>query len=465
MTVDLDSERYAARYQQKFFFNDATPGFVLEYPAENLPPSETRKELVQEWEERYKGFRNRGKVAFLFGAKANVITMNMKDMDFSVLRKFNREAIMAAYHLPPSKLGIVENVNRATAVNADYDFQNNCIHPELCELRESINKELIPFFGDDLFVDFDNPVPQDETLTVNNTVALYQAGIITRNDALGNIGMEQLDNPLGMEYAKPAAAAGFNPQPIGQFEPLKAKMVKMMPSTDDEKEAFWKDYVWRAESFETRTITTLKEMYLLQEQEALARLQEAQGATVELIDLTAAKKDYIDRMTPILSEVMDGAIKQGRELITPPNPNKQEGDIPIILSEAAMKWLMTRMGWAAAEIGEETAARLAMVLAEGYKEGQSITQIATSISKEFDYFSKIRSMRIARTEVIQASAQGAIEGYKEVGLEKVQFYTAMDERTCPACNSLHNEIFTVKDSVGVITVHPQCRCVWLPVVD
>ena len=123
LTVDLDSERYAARYQQKFFFNDATPGFVLEYPAENMPPSETRKELVQEWEERYRGFRNRGKVAFLFGAKANVITMSMKDMDFGVLRKFNRDAIMAAYHVPPSKLGIVENVNKANAVVANYDFQ------------------------------------------------------------------------------------------------------------------------------------------------------------------------------------------------------------------------------------------------------------------------------------------------------------------------------------------------------
>jgi hypothetical protein len=29
--------------------------------------------------------------------------------------------------------------------------------------------------------------------------------------------------------------------------------------------------------------------------------------------------------------------------------------------------------------------------------------------------------------------------------------------------ALHGEIFSIADSVGVITVHPNCRCSWLPV--
>lgn len=210
LTIDLDSERYAARYQQKLFFNDATPGFVLEYPAENLPPAEIRKELMMEWDERFKGFRNRGKTAHLFGAKANTLTMTNRDMDFEVLRKYNRDAILGAYHVPRSIIGITEDVNRANAEAAQYSFAQYCIHPELSEIRECMNKELCPLFGDNLYLDFENPVPEDETLKINNAVNLFKAKVITRNDALQMIGMEPLDTPEGDEYlTQPASPFGL----------------------------------------------------------------------------------------------------------------------------------------------------------------------------------------------------------------------------------------------------------------
>ncbi len=200
LTVDLDTERYAARFNQKFFFNDATPGFMLEFPPDQLPPMETRKELMQEWDERYKGFRNRGKPAFLWGAKANVVTLSQKDMDFANLRLRGRDAIMEAYHVPRSKLGITENVNRANAEQGDYDFAQNCVHPELCELRESMNKELCPLFGDNLYLDFENPIPEDKTLEVNRAVNLYKASIITRNEARELVDLEPVEGEEGEEF-------------------------------------------------------------------------------------------------------------------------------------------------------------------------------------------------------------------------------------------------------------------------
>ncbi len=468
LTLDLDNERYAQRYEQKFFFNDATPGFLLEYPAENLPLAETRKELVQEWEERHRGFRNRGKVAFLWGAKANVVTMSMKDMDFGILRKFNRDAIMAAYHIPPSKLGIVENVNRATALTGDFDFQNNCVHPELCELRESMNKELIPFFGDDLYLDFDNPIPEDETMTVNNTVNLFKAKIIKRNRALELVGEEPVEGPEGKEYFT-GDIGGFGggqniPLPEATVEPAKAR-VKAILVTEPEREDYWKEYVSRAESYEANFIHELQTMFLEQKQAALTNLEKSTDRNAILVDRGIIKREYIRRANLILSQVMSGAIRNGRDLLVAQNPHKE---IPPVLSLAALKWLKTRIGWAADQISEETSTRLAQILADGYERGLSIPQIADAIKAEFDFFSDVRSERIARTEIMQASAQGTLEGYKELGadvISKVQFYTALDERTCDDCNGLHNEIFTLEDSVGVITVHPNCRCVWLPVIE
>ncbi len=462
LTTDLDSERYAAQYQQKLFFNDATPGFVLEYPAENMPPNETRKELMQEWDERFKGFRNRGKTAFLFGAKANVITMSNKDMDFENLRKFNRDAILGAYHVPRSVIGITEDVNRANAEAAQYTFAQYCIHPELAEIREAVNKELCPLFGDELYLDFENPVPEDKIAEVNNTVNLFKAKIITRNEARASVDMEALATPEGEEFFTDPVSNFNNPSPFEKPPKEEPKHIKLF-ETEEAKEAFWKDYVSRAESYEGKVVSELRLMYLDQKLEALGKLDKADKDT-QLIDLQKASKDYSMRITPVLSQVMAGAIKDGVELLRPPTPHKDEPLIPPILNPYALRWLKTRIGWTATQIGEETASRLAEILASGFEKGESIDQIRRQIEAEFDFFGRVRSERIARTEIMQASAQGTIEGYREVGVEKVRFYAALDERMCEDCMALHNEEFTIADSEGIITVHPQCRCVWLAVV-
>ena len=335
-------------------------------------------------------------------------------------------------------------------------------------------------------MDFENPIPEDETEAINNAVNLFKAGIITRNDALEMVSMELLETPEGEEYAPSGGGGGLGglsglfPPPkmpvesttadeeaLESEKPTKALVPhKAILITESERESFWKDYVGRAESYEAKTISELQMMYLQQKQEALSNLEQSTDKNVELIDLKAARLDYVERMTPILSQIMSMAIKNGLALVEPVNPHKQGEPIPVMLSPEALKWLRTRIGWAADQINEETATRLSQVLAQGYEEGMSIPQIADRISAEFDYFSDYRAERIARTEIIQASAQGAIEGYKDTGVvEKVEFYCALDERTCTACMGLHKERFTLSDSEGVITVHPNCRCVWLPVVE
>jgi SPP1 gp7 family putative phage head morphogenesis protein len=76
-----------------------------------------------------------------------------------------------------------------------------------------------------------------------------------------------------------------------------------------------------------------------------------------------------------------------------------------------------------------------------------------------------RAERIARTETISASSQGAIEGYRESGIvHKVEFYTARDERTCDYCNEYHQQVFNIDEQMP-IPLHPNCRCIYLPVVE
>jgi SPP1 gp7 family putative phage head morphogenesis protein len=64
-----------------------------------------------------------------------------------------------------------------------------------------------------------------------------------------------------------------------------------------------------------------------------------------------------------------------------------------------------------------------------------------------------------------ASNEGALTGYGELGVEKAEFYAAIDERACDDCLALHQDVFTLEDSHGMIPIHPNCRCIWLPVVE
>ena len=193
LTQDLDLTRYGKQYQTKIMYNDGSPGFVIEYPPEGMPPAEQRKELQQEYDERYKGIHNAGKTLFLWGGKANVITMTNRDMNYDKLALLTRDEICAGYHCPPSCIGITESVNRSNAETSQYQLAQYCIHPELVEIREQLNKDLVPFFGDNLRLDFENPIPEDATAKAANAVQMYKAGIITLNEARDDVGLEPDD--------------------------------------------------------------------------------------------------------------------------------------------------------------------------------------------------------------------------------------------------------------------------------
>ncbi len=232
------------------------------------------------------------------------------------------------------------------------------------------------------------------------------------------------------------------------------------------KETFWRGYVTRAEAYEKKMITGLKGMFNAQETEAISKLE---AGSKDLLDKAEAKIAYSKLATPILTDLLKQTARNGSELLHPkPTHAGKAGlgdgeDYPI--SEDALRWLKTRIGWAAVQVGEETATQLAKALAAGYEAGEDIPTIAKRIREVFADGDRRRSILIARTETIGASSQGAIEGYRDSGVvEKAEFMAALDGRTCDDCDSMDGEEFALDDTEGIIPVHPDCRCCWLPVV-
>ena len=235
-----------------------------------------------------------------------------------------------------------------------------------------------------------------------------------------------------------------------------------MTFSSDFKEAEWKAQVQQAEKFETKAIHALREMFAEQEREALKNLEKAVNRDAVLLDDRKVRESYIATMTPHLIEVMKTAVKNGMDLVRPKNPHKSD---PLSgLSQAAIDWLKTRMAWAAAQVGDETEQLLRAQLLAGYENGESIPQISDRIKQVFDNMEDYRAERIARTEIMSASNQGTLEGYWDSGVvDKVEFYTALDERTCDYCNEYQGQLFDKGEEMP-IPLHPNCRCIYLAVL-
>ncbi len=74
-----------------------------------------------------------------------------------------------------------------------------------------------------------------------------------------------------------------------------------------------------------------------------------------------------------------------------------------------------------------------------------------------------RMEMIARTEVLRAHNQGRIKFHRQVGVQRLEWMTMEDERTCPVCGELDGKQFDI-DRFPSQPRHPFCRCCALPIV-
>lgn len=116
-------------------------------------------------------------------------------------------------------------------------------------------------------------------------------------------------------------------------------------------------------------------------------------------------------------------------------------------------------------VTEKIAGKLSRVLTDGLVQGQNPKTIAQTMVKELGMTGK-QAETIARTEIIRAHAEGAIDAYEALGVTKlgvmVEWDTAGDGRVCPLCATLQGIVLTTKEAHGMFPRHPNCRCTPIP---
>jgi len=118
-------------------------------------------------------------------------------------------------------------------------------------------------------------------------------------------------------------------------------------------------------------------------------------------------------------------------------------------------------------ITEAMSQQISRSLAEGFAEGKSPMQLARALQDRVDKIGITRAKTLARTETIRAHHVATINTYKEAGIEGVRIraeWKTAGFNVCPDCEALEGEVFSLRVIEGMIPLHPNCRCMALPVL-
>lgn len=167
--------------------------------------------------------------------------------------------------------------------------------------------------------------------------------------------------------------------------------------------------------------------------------------------------------TPLL---MDQAVLAGQEAY------KLIGTDDVYLPDTFRKKVESNVSKFTASMLQTDKDHLINIITHGLESGKSVPEIRNQIETDFaGEYSKMQAQRITRTEVLRVSNQASLDAYEQSGVvEGKQWLTAgaVDE-----CAQYEGQIVTLSDSFygsdsefadGDPPLHPNCRCVILPVV-
>ena len=191
---EIEINEYAAKFQKKFFYNDATPGVFINLPGAG---EDQINRFLARWKERFQGVKNSHAPAVLGGPRDTPVTVtklsdNMKDLDMINGRTFTRDAVMEHFGMPREIMGITQNSNRATAEAARYIYATNVLTPRLMSRQDAINLQLLSAYGDDLVWEYDDIIPKDKEFEKDVAYNAWMNGLITKNEAREKLDMEPI---------------------------------------------------------------------------------------------------------------------------------------------------------------------------------------------------------------------------------------------------------------------------------
>jgi len=385
--VDLNDQ--VKTWGINFFMNNAQPSGAL--MTDGGLTAEQFDRLRSQWNKKHRGAKNAGKMAILeAGLKYQQIGSKVKESGFSELNKEIRNEIMAIFGVPASKLGLVEDVNRANADANDYTYQKETILPRLRLIEEKFNEKFAPLYDPNLVIQFDNPVPDDNDFRLREKETNIRIGLTSIDEEREKDGLAPLNLP---ETSTPLIP--FNMVPAGQVqatspsvpEPVKSKSIKS-GKTDK-----WEAFARLTRPQEKLMEESMRRWFEKQHGEVMRRLNNFKSVKKSLFSaiifsLEESKKELGRRTEGNIRQAYEGGLRLGSsEVGSSIDFHLFEPNILRAVSERVLKF---------SEIVESGTQKLIKKeISLGIENGESIDKIASRIDSVYTHSERFRSVRIA----------------------------------------------------------------------
>ena len=516
---ELETDEYASKYQKNFFYNDATPPYIVTGYQGNEQGADRLKKSLKE---KIGGFRKAREPAILTGAMdIKPIGIAPKELDMVESRKFLRDECLQHYQLPPEIFGIIENSNRATIDSSFYLTQKNVIIPRLKFFERVLNNQLCSEY-DDLICKHKTQVIEDEDLNLRIYSFGVQNGCITREQFCEKFGINP--NPEEGHYIvtmgqtiipadedidlvnipapepTPDEEVEITDEPEEE-EPRGKSVTSFQIKKNREREEWklktWQNFDEKATSKEPLFLDSVKKIAKRQGAEIAEKIKNLKAindATINNLVNDYFTKDVDEKVKHSLAGAWLESMRAGRENAKIAMSVRKEIttiDDVTITNEMFNQWV-ERYGLVKSEELNQTSKKkllkkLRASLTESITNGESIEvmrkKLQESAKSVFEELSTTRARLIARTETGASVNVGQVATYKVSGIEQKEWLPTYDDRTRDSHLAMGgkvvgiDELFEVENQEGGIDnmSYPSdpngsaenvcnCRCTVIPVI-
>lgn len=483
------TEKYASDYTKNYIYNNAMPAGIVSL--KNNMDVEKFNDLKRQWKQEYGTIDKAGKTAFINGVDVNFtqVGSTLSQSALTELKQMTRDDIMTMYRVSKPILGILEDVNLASAKTAEYVFMSRVIDPKMARLVDTLQPLLKRWETptQKLVLGYTNPVPED----IDNKIKGYQAGLnnwLTVNEIRTQEGLEEVDGgdvlqiplnlvPLGQPPAPDTATKGHT-----VIKRSRQEVVVEQKATKQQKgENFRLQLIANQQQWAKRFNKAIDKLLEGQKQEILTnwKITTSKAFNEYSFNEQEWNRQYTDTITPLAYEL---AKEQGAVALAFAGADNLEFE----LNNKVRDVVNDRIVRMAQGFNEDTIKMLSKTIAEGVNKGESIGQIKKRIETVFNESKGYRAERIARTETLNASNSAAVEAYAQTGYIRKMEWLA-DGQACEYCRAMNGKVVSITSNFvpfgGSITgvdggvfqanyseiknppAHPNCECTVIPVVE
>ncbi len=204
---------YSTRWNMNFFYNSARPDFMIMGPDIS---DEDKEELKKDWNNEFRGIEKAHKFGVLRGESITIKDMNptMRDMQFPTLTDSMIQQILGAFGVPKAIIGM-QGMNRAEAEAQIYTFLSETIEPKVKRICERLNEFLVPEFGDNLHLDYDDPTPENRESLIKEYANALQNNWMVINEVRDREGLMPIDGGWDIYLPLTVTPIGGVPQEPG----------------------------------------------------------------------------------------------------------------------------------------------------------------------------------------------------------------------------------------------------------